>query len=242
MQIHAIMVLGYSCYHRLGLPTAPLEQRLQVAFEAACHQRLAPLIVLSGGRSKEINPIRPTESEIMAHWLLERLLDPSGSHRSPQTPPANESAQDSPLWRTIRHSSVLSIVAEHPTCRGTELTLVLEKESTSTVLNARKSLEILDLNYTNVTRVLLVTSLFHQWRSRRVFERAARDLDANRRIQHAATIRSNVDAAAAARNRREQQYSFEVAYVPPPLNNCVIQKDFWRELAAIALYFVAGWI
>jgi hypothetical protein len=58
-----------------------------------------------------------------------------------------------------------------------------------------------------------------------VFERAARD-------------RESSDGGS----RHGAGFAVMVVDVPPPADNCVVQRDFWRELAAWALYWAAGWV
>jgi hypothetical protein len=226
------VVLGYSCYLSEGLPTAPLEQRLQVAFDAICEQRLSHHVVVTGGQS---DTRWPSEAEIMAHWLMLRLLS---DKPPPSLPPQHDEPQwHSDLWRTVRSRDTISLVAENSACAGHHVTLVMEKESTSTITNARNALGILRDAFPDIKHILVVTSLFHQYRSRKVFEKYARDLELDASNQQATAT-----ATVTATRGSTHKYSFEMAHVPAPANNCVTQKDFVRELAAIALYFVARWI
>jgi uncharacterized SAM-binding protein YcdF (DUF218 family) len=95
--------------------------------------------------------------------------------------------------------------------------ILLERRSTSTRENALFSLPMLDCATTNRT-VAVVTSTFHQWRARRVFLTAAKDLGllgCNQVLVH---------PCATTGERAPTQH------------------DWLREIAACALYWYRGWI
>lgn len=178
----AVLVLGYAVDHQKNEPMGPLVQRLQVALDLVCSRKIAKTIVLSGGRDPRLDPLWPTEADVMADWLRRNAASTG--------------------------------------CNFSDVELILERNSTSTLTNAAKSLAILagDSRYSSLRRIVLVTSRFHQYRTRRVFERVAQ------------------------RDFAAQSFAFQLAEVPAPANGSVIQFDFWRELLAIALYRVMCWI
>ncbi|KAJ1640464.1 DUF218 domain-containing protein [Pavlovales sp. CCMP2436] len=94
--------------------------------------------------------------------------------------------------------------------------ILLERKSTSTRENALFSLPTLDCSRTKRT-VVIVTSTFHQWRARRVFQAAARTLG----LQGCQVL---VHPCATRDERVTTQY------------------DWFREIAACALYWYRGWI
>lgn len=66
--VTAVVVLGYSCDHGRGVPSKPLEHRLQHAVNVA-EATHARYIVCSGGIDAEHADGLPTEGEIMADWI-----------------------------------------------------------------------------------------------------------------------------------------------------------------------------
>lgn len=93
----------------------------------------------------------------------------------------------------------------------------LERESTSTRENALFSLPL--LNCSAGGTVAIVTSTFHQWRARRVFQSAAKELGLD-------------------------ECRFEIVALPCASagERAPTQHDWLRELAACALYWWRGWI
>jgi uncharacterized SAM-binding protein YcdF (DUF218 family) len=69
----------------------------------------------------------------------------------------------------------------------------------------------------DLRRLYVVTSRFHSYRSGRVFERALRDVE-----------RPDVGVVVVPVLQQHEQHA--------------LQLDFWRELLAIALYWVMGWL
>jgi uncharacterized SAM-binding protein YcdF (DUF218 family) len=96
-------------------------------------------------------------------------------------------------------------------------TIRLENRSTSTRENALFSLRMLESGETQEHTVAIVTSTFHQWRALRVFRTAARELGL---LQ----FRFTIPCARGARERGPTQF------------------DWFREIAACALYWWRGWI
>lgn len=68
--IQAIIVLGYEVDHKLGEPSIPLKHRLLTAMSILCNSTPTPSVVMmSGGSSWSVDPLYPTEADIMADWF-----------------------------------------------------------------------------------------------------------------------------------------------------------------------------
>ena len=95
--------------------------------------------------------------------------------------------------------------------------MLREGASSSTRTNALYSLQLLRESDVEPQRLVVVTSRFHALRSALVFKRVLSDAGL--------TAVDVVTLPVAAEHERHAR-----------------QLDFWRELAAIALYWVMGWL
>ena len=108
--------------------------------------------------------------------------------------------------------------------QGEEPVVLLEENSTSTRENALFSLRMLDCAR-QPTTVAVVTSTFHQWRSRRVFVRAA-----------ALLAGVGVDTTPGC------TIAVYPCANPRALERAPTQFDWLREFAACALYWWRDWL
>jgi len=107
---------------------------------------------------------------------------------------------------------------------------LLEQRSTSTRTNALESLKL--AKQRRLRRVVVVTSEFHQFRARRTFQVAARELEETPEHPMSVVVASLSSVPWETDGRRASAAASELKH----------QLDFVRELAAIALYYVRGWI
>jgi hypothetical protein len=141
----------------------------------------------------------------------------------------------------------------------------LEQSSTSTLENARYSLGILLRTEPTLRRIGIVTNRFHQRRALATFRR----IEKNRREeveairarrqqggsaadtnQHGATSSAGQPDERAPDERQlllsqaNEATQFDFSVTPMPLSQSaeIPQLDFFRELAATALYAVQGWL
>lgn len=133
-------------------------------------------------------------------------------------------SEASDLGRLSEARVMSSYITDELIARGGEQpVLLLEERSTSTRENALFSLRMLDCAHQRMT-VAVVTSTFHQWRSRRVFAQAATLLAGPGVDPPGCTI-----AVFPCAN-------------PRVLERAPTQFDWLREFAACALYWWRGWL
>jgi uncharacterized SAM-binding protein YcdF (DUF218 family) len=108
---------------------------------------------------------------------------------------------------------------------------LLEQRSTSTRTNAIESLKL--ATHRRLRRVVVVTSEFHQFRARRTFQVAARELEEETAEHPMSVVVASLNSVPWETDRRRANAA---------ATELKHQFDFVRELAAIALYYVRGWI
>jgi vancomycin permeability regulator SanA len=127
------------------------------------------------------------------------------------------------LGRLSEARAMETYITDELLARGEEPVILLEERSTSTRENALFSLRIVDCMGAPKT-VAVVTSTFHQWRSRRVFVRAATSLAGH-----------GVDAPGCT-------IAVYPCARPHALERGPTQFDWLREFAACALYWWRDWL
>eukprot|EP00735_Rhodelphis_limneticus_P002861 TRINITY_DN1391_c0_g1::TRINITY_DN1391_c0_g1_i1::g.20108::m.20108 TRINITY_DN1391_c0_g1::TRINITY_DN1391_c0_g1_i1::g.20108 ORF type:complete len:287 (+),score=36.63,DUF218/PF02698.12/3.2e-25,DMRL_synthase/PF00885.14/2.7,DMRL_synthase/PF00885.14/73,Prok-E2_E/PF14462.1/0.2 TRINITY_DN1391_c0_g1_i1:54-914(+) len=189
-QVDAVIVLGCQIDGNTLEPSPMLRERLEAA-AALLRKNITSHLVLTGGKD---GPDLPSEAEVMHNWLAVNYPDitfvEAGIPERYMYP-----------WETSDRFNKTKIVVQ----------VHLEEESTSTRLNAVYSAPI--LQRLDAQRVVIVTSTFHQFRSRRTFQVAF----------------------------DEVSYS-PVLYIAEIDDYSVNNADMIREYKAIVYYTLRGWI
>jgi len=219
------VVLGFAL-DRAGRPSPPLEARIRTGVQLLQQGRVERL-VFSGGHPGGGLRGGLSEAEVMRRFAEGHVGDGGGTSGA------------GPL-------------------RGAEL--LLEDRSTSTRENALYSLMALAQEdgrgaAHNLGEVVVVTSCFHQWRARRVFRRAAKQLNLATQVT-VAPLETDSDFGSARAFERTLQRALQhkawagvraalmvlLQPVAVVLDSGVALFHVVREILAILLYFSKGWI
>ena len=243
--VDAAIVLGYSLQDG-GVPTLPLVARVHLGVQLFCSGRARNLI-FSGAAGKDASPLM-TEADAMAK-LAVTLIEtgwttgpcrrrglPLGAPRRvglsavDRSPDATRDRYGDPL-RSRELSGGGWVDTEDDTATvAPRFKWVLEESSTSTRENAMFSREICRARGWRTAAV--VTNRFHQYRAGATFETLAKDFDVR---------------VAVAKMPEDLETSTQY----PPREYGLVRRasallrgqwNVLRECAAIALYFVRGWL
>lgn len=240
--VDALVVLGCAVNHYTSEVSAPLLSRLKKALQVYCQtaqtqalsqaqgheqgsQPQLPYIIMTGGSSWQVEIDKPTEAEIMMKKFQQ-------------------------LWQQEEQG----LRKQYNCMNVKEPTFILEKTSTSTLLNARNTIQILLTSYPHIKRLHIVTNKFHQYRSLKVFEqveRKRREGFLKSINQQQRTTQTELESSSSSSSSTSSSSFSSSSYVPFEFSvasfdlsesNEIRQFDFLREILANLLYAARGWI